>query len=396
MADELRNLHTDTRVVHEGEGQSAEAAPVTTPLYDATTFVFDSAAEIEAYNDGRSRRYLYSRYENPTAGATERKLAALEGAERALLFSSGMAATATTIMGLVGAGDEVVCTAAIYGGTLRLLTDLLPRFGVAARFVETTDAQAIASAIGPRTRLVWWESPVNPTLRCVDISAVAQACRQRQVISVVDNTFASPVNQRPIALGADLVMHSATKYLGGHHDLTAGAVAGPASLVGRVEGARRLLGTVLAPASAHLLGRSLKTLSLRVGRQNANAMAVAAFLDGDGRVSRVYYPGLASHPDHALARRQMSGFGGMVSFDLGGSYERAAAFFDRLQVFQRAASLGGVESLCSLPVLTSQAGWTDEQLARAGVTRGLVRLSVGVEDAGDLVADLDQALGQAG
>ena len=180
MADERRDLHTDTRVVHEGEGQSAEAAPVTSPLYDATTFVFDSAAEIEAYNDGRSRRYLYSRYENPTVGATERKLAALEGAERALLFSSGMAATATTIMGLVGAGDEVVCTAAIYGGTLRLLTDLLPRFGVAARFVETTDAQAIASAIGPRTRLVWWESPVNPTLRCVDISAVAQTCRQRQ------------------------------------------------------------------------------------------------------------------------------------------------------------------------------------------------------------------------
>ena len=393
MADERRDLHTDTRVVHEGEGQSAEAAPVTSPLYDATTFVFDSAAEIEAYNDGRSRRYLYSRYENPTVGATERKLAALEGAERALLFSSGMAATATTIMGLVGAGDEVVCTAAIYGGTLRLLTDLLPRFGVAARFVETTDAQAIASAIGPRTRLVWWESPVNPTLRCVDISAVAQTCRQRQVISVVDNTFASPVNQRPIALGADLVMHSATKYLGGHHDLTAGAVAGPARLVGQVESARRLLGTVLAPASAHLLGRSLKTLSLRVGRQNANAMAVAAFLDRDRRVSRVYYPGLASHPDHALARRQMSGFGGMVSFDLGGSYQRAAAFFDRLQVFQRAASLGGVESLCCLPVLTSQAGWTDEQLAKAGMTRGLVRLSVGVEDVADLIADLDQALG---
>jgi cystathionine gamma-synthase/methionine-gamma-lyase len=394
MADHTPYLHPDTRVVHEGEGQPAEAAPATTPLYDATTFVFDSAAQLEAYNDGRSRRYLYSRYDNPTVAAVERKVAVLEGAERALVFSSGMAATATTIMGLVGAGDEVVCTAAIYGGTLRLLTDLLPRFGVTARFVERPEAEAVAAAIGPRTRVVWWESPINPTLRCVDIAALAGACRARQVISVVDNTFASPVNQRPLALGADLVMHSATKYLGGHHDVTAGALAGPDRLLAQVDGARRLLGTVLAPAAAHLLARSLKTLSLRVGRQNATAMAVAAFLERDARVSRVHYPGLASHPDHAIARRQMSGFGGMISFDLGGSYQRAAALFDHLRVFQRAASLGGVESLCSLPVLTSQAGWTDEQLARSGVTRGLVRLSVGVEDPADLIADLDQALGR--
>jgi cystathionine beta-lyase/cystathionine gamma-synthase len=277
---------------------------------------------------------------------------------------------------------------------LRLLTDLLPRFGVTARFVERPEAEAVAAAIGPRTRVVWWESPINPTLRCVDIAALAGACRARQVISVVDNTFASPVNQRPLALGADLVMHSATKYLGGHHDVTAGALAGPDRLLAQVDGARRLLGTVLAPAAAHLLARSLKTLSLRVGRQNATAMAVAAFLERDARVSRVHYPGLASHPDHAIARRQMSGFGGMISFDLGGSYQRAAALFDHLRVFQRAASLGGVESLCSLPVLTSQAGWTDEQLARSGVTRGLVRLSVGVEDPADLIADLDQALGR--
>jgi methionine-gamma-lyase len=394
MADRVRDLHTDTRVVHEGEGQPAEAAPATTPLYDTTTFVFESAAEIEEYNEGRSRRYLYSRYDNPTVTAAERKVAALEGAERALLFSSGMAATATTLMGLVGAGDEVVCAAAIYGGTLRLLTDHLARFGVAARFVPQPDAQAVAAAIGPRTRLVWWESPTNPTLRCIDIAALAQACRDRRVISVVDNTFASPVNQQPLALGADLAMHSATKYLGGHHDLTAGAVAGPAGLLAKVESARRLLGTVLAPPSAHLLARSLKTLSLRVARQNASALALATFLERDGRVSRVHYPGLASHPDHAVAVRQMRGFGGMVSFDLDGRYERARAFFDRLQVFRRAASLGGVESLCSLPVLTSQAGWTDEQLARAGVTRGLVRLSVGVEEPADLIADLDQALGR--
>jgi cystathionine beta-lyase/cystathionine gamma-synthase len=249
------------------------------------------------------------------------------------------------------------------------------------------------SLFSETTKLVWFESPINPTMRCVDIAPVASACRARGVISVVDNTFASPVNQQPLALGIDIVMHSATKYLNGHSDVTAGALAGPRRLIDPILDARKKLGTVLDPYAAYALGRGLKTLSVRVERQNTSAMAVARWLANDKRVSAVYYPGLEQHPDHAIAAKQMRGFGGMVCVDVGGGYARAARFFDRLEVFRRAASLGGVESLCSLPVLTSQWGHTEEELARAGVTHSMARLSVGLEDADDLIADLDQALG---
>jgi cystathionine beta-lyase/cystathionine gamma-synthase len=308
------------------------------------------------------------------------------------VLSSGQAATTSALLALLAAGDEVVCSAAIYGGTLHLIDDLLPKFGIRPRFVSIEDLQQPATLFSASTKLVWFESPVNPTLRCVDVAGIAAACRARGVVSVIDNTFASPVNQQPIALGVDLVMHSATKYLNGHSDVTAGVIAGSGALVEAVLEARKLLGTVLDPSAAYALGRGLKTLSVRVARQNASALAVAEWLERSGRVEAVYYPGLKSHPDHALAARQMQGFGGMVCVDLGGGYERAAAFFDRLQVFRRAASLGGVESLCSLPVLTSQWGHSEEELARAGVTRSMARLSIGLEDYEDLVADLDQAL----
>jgi cystathionine beta-lyase/cystathionine gamma-synthase len=286
----------------------------------------------------------------------------------------------------------VVCSSAIYGGTLHLLTGLLEKFGVRSRFVSLEDLARPEAILSDATKLVWFESPINPTLRCVDIAKIARACRARGVTSIIDNTFASPINQQPIALGVDLVMHSATKYLNGHSDVTAGVIAGPAALVDRIAAARRLIGTVLDPHAAYALGRGLKTLAVRVERQNASALAVARWLAGDSRVTTVYYPGLEQHPDHEIAKRQMRGFGGMLCLDLGGSYERAARFFDRLTVFRRAASLGGVESLCSLPVLTSQASHSDEELARAGVTKGMARLSVGLEDAEDLIADLDQAL----
>jgi cystathionine beta-lyase/cystathionine gamma-synthase len=245
-----------------------------------------------------------------------------------------------------------------------------------------------------RTKLVWFESPINPTLRCVDIRRVAAACRARNVRSVIDNTFATPMNQQPLALGVDLSMQSATKYLNGHSDVTGGMVSGSKALLAPIETARRLLGTVMDPHPAYALGRGLKTLPLRVERHNANAQAIAEFLAVDRRVSRVYYPGLPSHPDHAIAARQMNGFGGMVCFDLGGDYDRAARCYDRLQVVKRAASLGGIESLVSMPVLTSQWGHTDAQLAAAGVTKGMLRLSVGLEDTADLISDLDQALGK--
>jgi cystathionine beta-lyase/cystathionine gamma-synthase len=311
----------------------------------------------------------------------------------ALLFSSGQGATTTILMAHLNAGDEVVCSAAIYGGTLHLLEDILARFGVKPRFVSLEDLASPDALFTERTRLVWFESPINPTLRCVDIRRIADACRARGVLSVIDNTFASPINQQPLALGVDLAMQSVTKYLNGHSDVTGGMVAGRSALVAPIEKARRQLGTVMDPHPAYALGRGLKTLPLRVAQHNANALAVAAFLSDDRRVSRVYYPGLLSHPDHAIAKRQMSGYGGMVCFDLDGRYDRAERLYDRLQVIKRAASLGGIESLISMPVLTSQWGHTDEQLRAAGVTRGMLRLSVGLEDSADLIADLDQALG---
>ena len=381
-----------TELIHTGEA-AATAAPLTTPIYETTTFVFDSAQEVVDYNEGRSPKYLYSRYDNPTIVAVERKIAALDGAESALVFSSGQGATTTILLAHLKAGDELVCSAAIYGGTLHLLEDVLAKFGVTPRFVGLDAFATPDRLFTGRTRAVWFESPINPTLRCVDVRAVADACRARGVLSIVDNTFASPINQQPLALGIDLAMQSVTKYLNGHSDVTGGCVAGAAAVVAPIAKARRQVGTIMDPYPAYALGRGMKTLPLRMARHNANAQTVAEWLAKDPRVSDVYYPGLSSHPDHAIAARQMTGFGGMVCFDLAASYQRAADLYDRLKVIKRAASLGGVESLVSMPVLTSQWGHTDAQLRDAGVTRGMLRLSVGLEDPADLIADLDQALG---
>jgi cystathionine beta-lyase/cystathionine gamma-synthase len=382
-----------TELIHAGEADDTPPTPLTTPIYETTTFVFDNAQEVVAYNEGRSNKHLYSRYTNPTVVAAEKKLAALDRAEAALVFSSGQGATSTILLAHLNAGDEIVCGAAIYGGTLHLLEDVLARFGVIPRFVSLEQLANPASVIGERTRLVWFESPINPTLRCVDIATVAQACRARGVLSVIDNTFACPINQQPLALGIDLAMQSVTKYLNGHSDVTGGMVSGSKALLAPIEKARRQVGTVMDPHPAYALGRGLKTLPLRIAQHNANARAVADFLAADRRVSQVYYPGLPSHPDHEIARKQMTGFGGMVTFDLDGRFDRAERVYDRLRIVKRAASLGGIESLISMPVITSQWGHSDEQLNAAGVTRGMLRLSVGLEDVADLIADLDQALG---
>lgn len=380
-----------TAIIHTTE-RRAPAASLTTPVYQTTTFVFETADEVRLYNEGKSDKYLYSRYSNPTVEAVEQKIALLEKAEAALVLSAGMAATSTALFALLRGGDEIVCSSAVYGGTFHLMADLLSRFGVRPRFATLEELADPEHVLGDRTRLLWFESPINPTLRCVNIRSVAAACRARGVISVMDNTFATPLNQCPIELGVDLVMHSATKYLNGHSDVTAGALAGPARLIGEVARARKLLGTVLDPYPAYALGRGLKTLALRVERHNANALAVARWLEQSGRVERVYYPGLPSHPDHAVAKAQMTGFTGMVCIDVGGGLDRASRFYDRLRVIQRAASLGGPESLCSLPVLTSHTGYTDDELRAAGVTTSMARLSIGLEDPEDLIEDLEQAL----
>ena len=381
-----------TRLIHSGEGQFAHVTSLTTPIFETTTYVFENADALRQYNEGRSRHFLYSRYENPTVMSAEAKVATADGAERALLFGSGMAASSTLLMALLKAGDEVVCSAAVYGGTFYLLNDLLSRFGIVIRFVTIDELACPETLISDRTRIFWFESPINPHLRCVDVRRVAKACRARGVTSVIDNTFASPINQRPLEMGVDLSMQSATKYLNGHSDVTAGVVSGRDELVEPVNLARRKLGGVLDPQAAYALGRALKTLPLRVARHNANAMAVASALEGHPRVARVYYPGLPSHPDHAIAKQQMSGFGGMVCVDVEGGETGACRTFDRLKIVKRAVSLGGTESVCSLPFLTSQWAHTDAQLAEAGITKGMMRLSIGLEDPEDLIADLQQAL----
>jgi cystathionine beta-lyase/cystathionine gamma-synthase len=382
-----------TDLIHRGERpEPSGSRALTTPIYETATFVFDSARDVERYQDGSLAAYLYSRYENPTLVAAEAKVAAADGAETSLLFSSGMAATSTALISLLKAGDEVVCASAIYGGTFHLIEHLLSGLGIARRFVSLEQLASPATVIGPQTKIVWFESPINPTLRCVDIRSIAAACRAAGVLSGIDNTFASPVNQQPLAMGVDLSMQSATKYLNGHSDVTGGVLSGSRALLGPIGKTRRLLGGVMDPMPAYALSRGLKTLPLRVARHNSNAMTVARFLETHPAVERVYYPGLDSHPDHAIAKKQMTGFGGMVCVDVKGGQAGAYRVFDKLGVIKRAASLGGVESLCSLPILTSQYGLTDDELEKAGVTRGMMRLSVGLEDPEDLIADLAQAL----
>lgn len=387
-------MHQATKLIHAGEGVGTGATPsLTTPIYETSTFVFNSVADVIKYQEGALDGYLYSRYENPTVVAVEQKLAAVDGAEQSLLFSSGMAAIATAMITLLKPGDEIVCCSAIYGGTFHIIEDLLTKLGIERRFEPIEAFARPAALIGPKTKIVWFESPINPTLRCIDVRAVAAACRGAGVLSAIDNTFASPVNQPVLSMGIDLSMQSCTKYLNGHSDVTGGVLSGSRAVLAPIARTRRLLGGIIDPQPAFALGRGMKTMTLRVAKHNENSLAVAARLEGHPAVARVYHPGLGSHPDHAIAAAQMSGFGGMVTIDLKGGRDAAFRAFDRLEVIKRAASLGGVESICSLPILTSQYGLTEEELVKAGVSSGMMRISIGLEDPRDLIGDLEHALG---
>ena len=371
----------------------APRGPLVAPIVQASTFAFGSAAEMRRYLEGDEELFLYTRYANPTVRDLEEALAAVEGGESALALASGMAAMTTAVVSLARAGDEVLASASLYGGTVRLLTDLLPRFGVTARFVPATELERVDRVAGERSRVLIVESPTNPTLEVVDLAAVCTAAHRRGLAVIADNTFATPVLQRPLALGADLVMHSLTKALAGHSDLVAGALVGSRERVEAARGTMKVLGGCMDPHAAFLVRRGMKTLHLRVERQCANALALARALEGHAAVRRVLYPGLPSHPGHEVARRQMSAFGGMVTLELAGGLPAAESFYDRLRLVARAASLGGVESLASLPLHTSHYGLPPEKLREAGIDPGMVRLSLGVEDAADLVADVARALG---
>jgi cystathionine gamma-synthase len=381
-----------TRAVHGGEREHQGSDAVTTPIYQTSTFWFRDSAELREYQEGRSRRDEYGRYGNPTWRAVERKLCELEGAEQAVLFASGMCAATTLFLELLPRGSHLIVTSDCYRRTRQFIRQYLSKLDVETTVIEPADTKQLADAIRPETRLFFTESPTNPYLRVIDVAEAARVAHARGVEVVIDSTFASPVNHRALADGADLVIHSATKYLGGHNDLLCGVVLGGAERVGKVRAAAGVLGGVTDAHSAWLLLRGLKTLALRMERHNANGLAVAGFLEQHPRVRRVWYPGLPSHPDFAIAARTLAGFGGVVTFDVDTDLEGCMRFVDACKIPYIAPSLGGVESLIEMPALMSF--WDVEPAARRamGITDSLVRLSCGVEDAGDLIADLEQAL----
>ena len=383
-----------TRCIHSGEDRHGQAAPLTTPIVQASVFTIPGVEGLRRYAAGDSRMYLYSRYGNPTVTAVEEKIAALEGAEAAVATSSGMGAELIAVLAACQAGDEIVSMLDVYGGTVKLFEQVLPRCGIKTRFIPYHDIKNAARYFTRKTRMMFLESPTNPTLRCVDLRALCELARKRKVCVVVDNTFATPILQKPMELGADMVLHSATKYLGGHSDLTAGVVAGSKKWMDLARTMMIYTGSVLDPGCAYLLLRGLKTLQLRVERGCRNAMRIAEALARHPEVARVYYPGLPGEA-HEIASRQMKDFGMMVSFDLRGGGRAAERFIDSLKLWYLAASLGGVESTVSYPVLASHIGLSAKQLELLGVSPATVRLSVGVEDAGDLLADLEQALARA-
>ncbi|KPL01191.1 MAG: hypothetical protein AMJ91_01165 [candidate division Zixibacteria bacterium SM23_73_3] len=384
-----------TLAIHAGEEDSPLGA-VTTPIYQTSTFAFKNTAEVIEYQKGDSSKYLYTRYGNPTLKTVEEKMAALEGGEAGLLVSSGMAAVSTTALTLVSSGEEIISTEPVYGGTFHLFKEVFPKLGIVVNFVDPEKIEQVELLLKANTKLFFCETPTNPNLKIVDIRRIVEIAKERRIPVVVDNTFATPYNQNPLSLGADLVVHSGTKYLGGHSDLVAGVIVGLKSVIDKAIEVMKVLGGCIDPFCAFLLLRGLKTLGVRVERQNHNASKVAEFLSGQDKVNRVFYPGLPTSSQHNLAKSQMRGFGGMVCFEVEGGLESATKVIDNLKLFINATSLGGVESLASLPVLTSHFGFDQKELQRADVTPGMVRLSCGIEDELDLIEDLRQALEKLG
>jgi len=381
-----------TVAVHGGEPRTYAHDALTAPIVQTATYSFADTAELRAYFDGHKDREEYGRYGNPSVRLVEEKVAALEGTEDAVAFSSGMAAVTSAILALVRSGSHVVLFSDCYRRTRQFVTTFLDRFGVDSTLVPPCDLAALEAAIRPETRLVVSEAPTNPYQNVVDLAALGRICRERKVKSMIDSTFATPINLRPTEYGIDLVVHSATKYMGGHNDVLGGVVAGSSALVSLVRDLRHVFGAVLDPHAAYLIHRGIKTLALRVNHQNVSALAIARFLEAHPRVTRVYYPGLESHPHHEIATRQMTGFGGIVSFEVDADLDGTSTFIDACKIPRIAPSLGGVESLIEQPALMSFYELTTEQRLAVGIKNNLVRMAVGIEDTSELIADLEQAL----
>jgi cystathionine beta-lyase/cystathionine gamma-synthase len=384
-----KTRHPETAAVHGAAELEKKNGPVTPPIYQTSTFEVTDNEEQQRVTT--TDRY-YTRWGNPTITLAEQTIAELEGTDAARTFASGMGAITSTVMAFLKAGDHIVSQQDVYGGVAKFFTQWLPKMGIETTFVDTTDYEQYERAVRKNTKLLYLESPTNPSLRVVDFKKAAAVARKHGLISLIDSTFGTPINQRPAEYGIDLVMHSGTKYLSGHADLTCGVVCGRQELMDQLWETRTTLGNCMDPHAAWMLTRGLKTLAVRVARQNENALRVAEFLRRHAKVRQVYYPFLENHPQHAIARAQMSGGGGMVTFEVEGTGEDACRVSEAMRLFTLATSLGGVESLVSIPVLTSHAMISAELRKKMGVTEQMVRLSVGIENADDLVADLERAL----
>jgi cystathionine gamma-synthase len=385
----MKRHRPETKAVRGAADLRKKNGPLATPIYQTSTFeVTDNEDQLRVTNTD----HYYTRYGNPTNTVAEKTVATLEGVDAALTFASGMGAITTGIMALLKAGDHIVAQHDIYGGATKFLSQWLPKLGIETTFVDTTEYEQHARAIRPTTKMLYLESPTNPTLRVVDFKKVAALAKQHNLITIIDATFGTPVNQHPAEYGIDLVVHSGTKYLAGHSDLICGVVAGRSELIEKIHETRTTLGNCMDPHASWVLLRGLKTLAVRVARQNENAQRVAEFLSQNAKVRSVHYPFLKSHPQYGLAREQMSGGGGMVTFEVEGTGDDARRVSEALSLFTLAPSLGGVDSLVSIPVLTSHLMIAPEQRKKMGVTEQMIRLSVGIENADDLIADLEHAL----
>ena len=393
--DSTRPLGFATRAIHHGYNPADNANALTPPLHLSSTFAFPTAEAGGALFAGEAEGHVYSRISNPTVALLESRIADLEGAEAGLCTGSGMGAISATMWTILRPGDEIITDQTLYGCTFAFMRDGLSRFGITITHVDLRDPENLRGAISDKTRIVYFESPANPNMRLVDIRAVSSIAHEHGTLVVVDNTYASPMLTRPLMLGADFVLHSATKYLGGHGDLVAGAVCGRADAIHeiRMVGVKDMTGSVMAPFNAMLVMRGLKTLQLRMARHCESGMKVAEWLEAQPGVSAVHYPGLASHPQHALARRQMDGFGGMIAFELEGGYEAGIAMMNRLRLIRRAVSLGDAETLIQHPASMTHSTYSPDERRAHGISEGLVRLSVGLEDVTDLIEDLAGALG---
>lgn len=381
-----------TTAVWGGETEPGWGGATQVPIVRSVGFGYEDIDHWVAVGQGDAAGHIYSRNTNPTVAAFEAKVAALEGAPAATSFATGMAAISGTLFALLSPGSRVVSITDTYGGTTKLFTEFLPRFAIDVALCDTADHEAIETAVADGCDVLYLETPTNPTLKLVDIARLAGVGREAGAVVVVDNTFATPINQLPLDLGADLVAHSATKFLGGHADALGGVVCGDADLVQRIYHFREITGAALDAGAAYLLLRGMKTLQLRIERQNASALRIAGWLAEHHAVEAVYYPGLASHSQHELAARQMAGFGGVLSFMVRGGFDGLRTFLPRLRLAHRAANLGAVETIAGPPATTSHVECTAAERAAMGIPEGLVRYSVGIEDPDDLIADLDQAL----